>query len=222
MDHVRFRFDAIVFDFDGVLVESVDIKTQAFAELYRPYGEAIVKEVAAFHLAHCGVSRYDKFRYFHGTLLGQKLTKEGERQLAEMFSNLVEDAVVAAPWVEGAHEFVEAFWQRVPLYIASATPTEELNRIVCRRGMQAKFREVAGSPQTKGGILKRFILAGDYVPERVLMIGDALLDFEGAAEAGAEFLGRVPRNGPNPFPPSVRVVEDLRQLASCLPLQSFQ
>ena len=27
------KFEAIVFDFDGVLVESADVKTQAFAEL---------------------------------------------------------------------------------------------------------------------------------------------------------------------------------------------
>lgn len=32
------KFDAIVFDFDGVLVESVDVKTQAFATLYSEYG----------------------------------------------------------------------------------------------------------------------------------------------------------------------------------------
>ena len=38
MDQVRFCFEAIVFDFDGVLVESVDIRTRAFVELYRPYG----------------------------------------------------------------------------------------------------------------------------------------------------------------------------------------
>jgi len=36
------RRDAIFFDFDGVLVESADIKRQAFRDLYSDYGERAV------------------------------------------------------------------------------------------------------------------------------------------------------------------------------------
>ena len=42
-------WQAIIFDFDGVLVESVDIKTQAFAGLYQSYGETIVGKVVRYH-----------------------------------------------------------------------------------------------------------------------------------------------------------------------------
>ncbi len=41
------NWQAIIFDFDGVIVESGDIKTQAFAELYRSYGEHVVTEVSS-------------------------------------------------------------------------------------------------------------------------------------------------------------------------------
>jgi beta-phosphoglucomutase-like phosphatase (HAD superfamily) len=44
------KYDAIVFDFDGVLVESVDVKTQAFGALYAEYGDRIVEQVKAYHL----------------------------------------------------------------------------------------------------------------------------------------------------------------------------
>ena len=58
------HWQAIIFDFDGVVVESGDIKTQAFANLYRTHGEAIMAEVARYHRLNGGMSRYQKFHYF--------------------------------------------------------------------------------------------------------------------------------------------------------------
>ena len=40
----------IFFDFDGVIAESVDIKTQAFHQMYKIYGEDIAQKVAHHHI----------------------------------------------------------------------------------------------------------------------------------------------------------------------------
>lgn len=213
---MTFSYDAIIFDFDGVLVESVDVKTRAFMELYRPYGEAIIQEVAAYHLAHGGVSRYEKFRYFHRVLLGQMLGEETEHSLASRFSTLVEDAVIAAPWVSGARQFVTAYHEQLPLHIASATPTEELLRIVRCRGMEGFFRSVMGAPEKKGEIIGRITAEHAYSPQRVLMLGDALADLEGARDAGVLFLGRVPKGARSPFPETIKTIDDLEYLAECI------
>lgn len=211
-----FRYDAIIFDFDGVLVESVKVKTWAFVELYRPYGEQVMREVAAYHEAHGGVSRFEKFRYFHRTLLGRELGAAEEGQLASRFSALVEDAVVAAPWVAGAREFLVAYHDQLPLHIASATPDTELRRIVSRRGMQTFFRSVAGTPETKSEIIRRIIAEQGYSSWRILMLGDATADMEGAIDADVPFLGRVPKGAGNPFPANIQTIEDLEHLAECI------
>ena len=36
----------IIFDFDGVIAESVEVKTDAFANLYQPYGDNVVNKVS--------------------------------------------------------------------------------------------------------------------------------------------------------------------------------
>lgn len=208
------RFDAIVFDFDGVLVESVDIKTRAFAELYRPYGEAIVSQVVDYHLAHGGVSRYEKFHYFHEKLLNTPLPSEKEEQLAENFSQLVMEAVVKAPWVTGAKDFLIAWHDRIPLFVASGTPEEELKQIIARRGMSQFFRAVRGAPTTKGQILSEIIKASGYDAGRILMVGDAMSDYEGAEFVGAAFLGRVPMNSMRIFPDNIPTCTDLLQLGA--------
>ena len=55
----------IIFDFDGVIAESVHIKSSAFSDLYKSYGEDIVKRVVKHHEANSGMSRYKKIRYYH-------------------------------------------------------------------------------------------------------------------------------------------------------------
>ena len=209
------RFDAIVFDFDGVLVESVDVKTRAFAALYAEYGADIERQVVAHHLAHSGISRYVKFRHYHEDLLGLGYNESIGRDLSDRFSRLVVDAVVAAPYVEGAREFLDAYHRRLPLFVASGTPEEELREIVSRRGMQDYFRAVCGSPATKAEILRNIGRTSGLAPERLLMVGDAAADFEGAHEAGTAFIGRV---GPEStvFPIDVTTIGNLSELSSRL------
>ena len=44
--------EALIFDFDGVILESVETKTRAFAELYKDKGPDVVDKVVRHHLAH--------------------------------------------------------------------------------------------------------------------------------------------------------------------------
>ena len=62
---MNMNLKAIFFDFDGVLVESVDIKTRAFSKLFEREGEDVVKKVIDYHIDNGGVSRYEKFRYIY-------------------------------------------------------------------------------------------------------------------------------------------------------------
>lgn len=205
------RFDAVVFDFDGVLVESVNIKTQAFAALYSGFGDSVVEQVVTFHLRNGGLSRFEKFRYFHNKLLGLTLSREEENRLSAEFNERVEAAVVAAPWVEGAEEFLTNHHTIIPLFVASGTPEGELNRILQRRHISHYFRAAFGSPTKKGDILRGIIERGGYHPEKVLMIGDSLLDMEGAQEAGTSFLGRLTPPD-NIFPQGLPVLPDMTGL----------
>lgn len=211
----KLRFDAIVFDFDGVLAESVDVKTRAFAALYEQYGADVVRQVVDWHLAHGGVSRYEKFRHFHQAFLGRALAPPEEVELGRRFSALVEESVIASAWVPGAREFLDGWHARLPLFVASGTPEEELVRIVERRGMARFFAGVAGAPRKKGAILQDFLGRSGATPDRMLMVGDAMTDFEGAAEAGVPFLG-IAAAGANPFPAGVPVLPDLTGLAAFL------
>lgn len=203
---------AIFFDFDGVLVESVHVKTSAFARLYEPYGSGIVSRVISHHEAHGGMSRFQKFRHYHEEFLRIPAGPETIDGLAERFGELVEDAVVNALPVPGALEFLEAHAGTAPAFIVSGTPEDELKRIVQRRGLSRFFQEVCGSPASKTDILRQLIDRHRLDPARCLMIGDALGDAEAAFSVGMAFVGRLLPGESSPFPDTVVAIPDLTGL----------
>lgn len=212
-NHPADYWQAIIFDFDGVVVESGDIKSQAFAELYRHHGETISQAAVEYHRANGGMSRYLKFHYFQQNLLNQPpLTKEEEQELDQRFSELVMNAVISCQPVAGAEGLLNRMAEQIPLFVASGTPENELRVIVERRGLARYFTEVRGSPRLKELLVADILSAYPLAPERVLMIGDALVDYESAHQNGIPFLGRVRPGDTNPFPESVEIVPDLCQI----------
>ncbi len=206
LDH----WQAIIFDFDGVIVESGDIKTEAFAELYRDHGEQITQAAVAYHRANGGMSRYRKFHYFQQELLKKPpLTQEEERALDQQFSQLVMQAVIACDAVAGAEKLIRTASAGRPLFIASGTPENELRNIVTQRGLTSFFTAVRGAPALKHAIIAEILSEHGFAADRVLMIGDALIDYESARHNGIAFLGRVRPQDSNPFPAEVEIVTDL-------------
>ena len=97
---------AIAFDFDGVLAESVDIKTRAYALLFKGEGDQSIRQIVDFHLKNGGISRFEKIKKIYNDILNRPLSETHYHELCVQFSNLVVEEVVLAPWVNGAEEFL--------------------------------------------------------------------------------------------------------------------
>lgn len=206
-------WQAVLFDFDGVLVESADIKIAAFRALYAPHGPDIIDRVIGHHIAHGGVSRRQKIRLYHREFLGLTLTPDELEALCRKFSALVEDAVVAARAVAGAETLVAAAAETMPLFIVSGTPQAELERIVTRRGLGGHFTEVHGSPPEKEPIIRGILDRHGLAAARTLFVGDSMTDHTAAGATGLAFVGRVPAGAPSAFPPGTATIPDLTALA---------
>jgi phosphoglycolate phosphatase-like HAD superfamily hydrolase len=205
--------DAIIFDFDGVLVESVDVKAQAFGALYTEHGEDVVRQVKNYHRAHGGISRFEKFRYFQTEILeNDPLTDADIADLADAFSTLVVDRVVAAPMVNGAQSFLDYAGEKLMLFVVSGTPTAELNDVLQRREMRQLFSGVWGSPRSKAENISELLDIHELRADRCVMIGDALADYDGAAANDVPFLGRVAASDENLFVTGTTTFMDFSQL----------
>ena len=183
----------IILDFDGVIVESNSIKDLAFDRLFRdePKHHA---EIMAYHLAHNAVDRHEKFRYIAECILHREPTTELLSQWALQFSKDTRQAIISCPFVPGAEDFLRKFHDKIPLYLASATPQDELDLIVKARKIRHYFVEVFGAPEKKRVMISKVLARESAAPEDCLFVGDSQEDWASAEEMGIGFIGRRGRS----------------------------
>ena len=208
--------NSIIFDFDGVLADSVDIKTQAFAELYNEYGEKVVDKVVEHHLANGGISRFQKFKLYHREYLDITLTQDKLIELGENFAEIVKQKVINAPYINGAYRFLKDYHNKYLMFICSGTPDEEIKEITERKGINVFFKGVYGSPRIKEIIIEEIISEFELKRDETIFVGDAITDYNAANSSKLSFLGIS--KIPDPFPEGTIVIPDLTKLPEVLNL----
>jgi phosphoglycolate phosphatase-like HAD superfamily hydrolase len=207
------QWQALILDFDGVVIESNALKTEAFQAVFARFPEH-VSEMMAYHHAHVSASRYDKFRY----LVTEKLRRAPDdalvEQLASAFSRETLRRLENCPWVPGAEAFLERVRGRLPVYLASMTPQQDLDVLLERRGLAGVFTAVYGCPPWTKERAIHDIVGGNGAPTDVLFIGDSAGDQRAAERTGVAFIAR---DSGQPFddPPPVRY-PDLNGIAAAV------
>ncbi len=183
---------AIFWDFDGVIADSVNVKTDAFYELYLPYGKDVAEKVKEYHLANGGVSRFKKFEYWQTELLGNPapVPQSVIDDLASRFSELVMNKVINAPFIEGVYDTIVRYSAKVSNYIISGTPEGEMKAIINGRGLTPYFKDVLGSPETKEDLTTKLMAREGYDSREVIFIGDATSDYRSAKQNNTWFILR--------------------------------
>lgn len=179
----------VVFDCDGVLLESMDIKCAAFRRIGEQFGEEMADRLVMYHRTHGGISRYKKFEWLYGEL-GQKATGADLAALNKIFVAAAYEEMKRCLMVPGAQKTLDSWFGRVPLFVASGAPEEELRTILEKRGLSPYFTGIFGSPANKTRILRTIVEHNDARPGDVVMVGDSRIDLYAAEEVGTRFYGR--------------------------------
>ncbi|MBC30319.1 MAG: hypothetical protein CMH48_05695 [Muricauda sp.] len=193
------KISNIFFDFDGVIAESVNAKTEAFRKMYLKHGQEIADQVVKFHIENGGVSRYDKFRHWEKTFFDRNLSETEVNAMAKRFSDLVLDEVIAAKEVRGVKEFLEKYHSQYNFWIITGTPTQEIEIIVKKRNLSKYFKGVHGSPKNKKHWSEYLIKTERLDREKTLFIGDATTDMEAAEFSQLHFALRMHDENQNIF-----------------------
>ena len=180
---------AIIFDFDGVLIESAAIKTDAFREVFSRWPDQVDK-IIAYHIKNMGISRFVKFKYFYENVLNKPYSEAVGAEMGIQFSEIVKNKVKQAPFVTGTKEFIEMNFEKYFLYIASGTPEKELLDIISSRGLDKYFRGIFGTPASKHEIIMRILESYHLQRQEAIFVGDAESDQIAAMSAGLRFVLR--------------------------------
>lgn len=210
------RPEALLLDFDGVIVDSIPIKVQAYLRIYEGESPEKLEGIREHQRSHGGVTRRLQFRHFENELFGRTVTSERIEQLSTEFTRLIHEAVVTCPLIPGALDLLRRAYGQSQLHVVSGTPQEELADIVRRRGLAGYFASIHGAPATKRETFATILRTGSFRAERVLAIGDAMTEYEAAASLGIPFLGVEAVRDRKTFPSEVPVVTTLEGVAEAL------
>ena len=179
----------IFWDFDGVIKDSLEVKTNAFVTLFKPYGLEVVKLVRQHHEANGGMSRYDKIPIYL-RFGGVEPTDDLVMDLCDQFSELVFQNVIDSAWVKGAEEYIRGNTFDQTFILVSATPHEELELIVSELNLITCFHRIFGAPKPKSEAIRQSLSELNELAERCIMVGDGLADLEAAQLMNVPFVLR--------------------------------
>lgn len=201
-------FDLLVFDCDGVLLDSVAVKTDTFGKLFEHLGPEAVDYVKDHHLRHGGVSRYAKFEHYFQKFMGRSISAEESAALDRRFNEIALEQLLITPPIAGAREFLETHQGEWPMYVASGAPDRDLRIILEKMGLAPYFRGIHGSPTPKAELLAMIVDQEEADPRRTLMIGDSNTDLDAANAVGTRFLGVGEFPPPHPWMPDLTGLYD--------------
>ena len=178
----------IIFDFDGVIVQSLHVKTDAFAQIYKDYGSSVVNKVIAHHKANGGMSRFDKFKLYHKTFLNLNIDDEEIVSLSKQFSDLVVEQVINAAYVTGVLDYIKLSFNKFKLFISTGTPTDEIKKILNKKGLDKYFTHIYGSPETKDIHIDIIIKKYKLHSSDLIFFGDSFTDLNAASKFSIDFI----------------------------------
>lgn len=181
---------AIIFDFDGVILDSISIKTSAFMEIFRDYPSDIVDVFIEYHIKNGGISRFAKIRYFFENLLKTNIDNETISILANMFSKIVISRLTEPKYlIEETIDFIKLQYKAKKLFIASGAEQNELIYLCEKFNINQYFSAIYGSPTVKSELIAKILKQNDVSPKELIMIGDSINDYEAAFENNICFFG---------------------------------
>jgi|TARA_Y100000294_G_scaffold174547_1_gene192818 phosphoglycolate phosphatase-like HAD superfamily hydrolase len=180
-------YRTLIFDCDGVILNSNQIKTEAFVIAASEYGEDAALRLRDYHLANGGVSRYEKFAYFLSDVVESSDVEESYTCLLQRYGKAVHWGLRSATIADGLPELRHATPQASWL-VVSGGDQEELRELFQERELARYFDGgIFGSPSTKEAILNDCCQEG-IIEFPALYLGDTRHDHEVSSAVGLDFL----------------------------------
>ena len=190
MKNTLIDYVTLIFDCDGVVLDSNRIKTEAFYKSTFSFGEPAALAMVDYHVANGGVSRYAKFAHFLGIIVpvvAPDAKPKSLEQLLADYSAAVKQGLLKCEMADGISELREQT-QAARWMIVSGGDQAELREVFATRGIADWFDGgIFGSPDAKPEILAREIANGN-VQHPAIFLGDSQYDYQCAKAAGLDFV----------------------------------
>lgn len=178
----------IIFDFDGVILDSVPTKTEGFKKLFQNFSTDEVNKLVLYHELNGGKSRYVKIKYFFNELLHKDISEQEILEYANKYSEITKEELTNPKYIiEDTLNFIKTNHKKYEMHIASGADEEDLKYICEKLDLTKYFLSINGSPKIKSEIVKDILLDNSYDINETVLIGDSVNDFDSAKDNGIDF-----------------------------------
>ena len=88
------NFRTIIFDCEGVILNSNNVKTEAFYSIAKIFSKKKAEKLVEYHLSNGGVSRYEKINYFCQNIMKLTSYEKLYHKLLIDFSNYIKSNIL--------------------------------------------------------------------------------------------------------------------------------
>lgn len=180
----------VFFDFDGVIKNSVEIKTEAYISLFSRFSDKVVKQVTEHHIANGGVSRFKKIPFYYSNFVGKKLDTNEIKYYCEEYSNKVVENVINSDWIPGVENFLRENPFKQIFILITGTPQKEIELILDKLTLTSIFFKIYGAPKEKDDVIRSELSNNITAKDSMVVIGDSFTDYEAARKNDVKFIYR--------------------------------
>lgn len=179
----------IIFDFDGVILDSMPIRTEGFKKIFENYDNKKVEELISFHLINGGLSRFVKIKYFFEELLETSISEEEINFFADKYSKIMKEKLINEKYlIRETVDFIKNN-NNIKMFIASGSEEKELRLINESLQLSKYFLGIFGSPKNKIDIVKSIIQDNKLNKNETILIGDSINDYDASIKNDIRFFG---------------------------------
>lgn len=184
------EYRVILWDFDGVIMDSMPIRDSGFKKVLKDYPPEQVEELLRFHHAQGGLSRYVKFRHFFEEIRKEIVSEKQIQELANCFSMIMLESLINPKYlIAESLNYIKENYQTQKFHIVSGSDEKELNKICSGLNIDFYFKTIKGSPTPKNKLVADTIKKQGYKNADVCLIGDSINDLEAAQVNDITFYG---------------------------------
>ena len=186
------KYKSLIFDCDGVILNSNQIKTISFKKALKDYNKNAVNEFINYHNTNGGISRYTKIRFFLEVILPKhksniNIPENQYEIILKNYSYYCKNYLYKCEVAKGL-EVLKDNTRGISWFIVSGGDQEELRDVFKQKKINHFFDGgIYGSPDSKDKIIKREVKKKNIVYP-ALFLGDSKLDHIAAKENNMDFI----------------------------------
>ena len=185
------KIDLIIWDFDGVILDSDDVRIFGFKECLKKHGnQNQIDLLINYHKENGGLSRYNKIGYFFSKILKKELNENLFKNILNEFNKIMINELSKKKYlINETVEYISNNYKNIEMHIASGSDHNELNFLCEKLKISHFFKSINGSPTTKFEIVKNIFKKNKLIKDNAILIGDSINDYEAAKFNSIIFYG---------------------------------